>query len=181
MSNKVQYSFGKENPSIIEAGKRLEAQALAKFEAAANSKNPNAFLNDFYNYIGHQQVYTKEHFVELAEKIKNAQFPENLMFYKVNEKFEYCFQYECKIISIRPMAKYALITFDCNTRNHDSCRFDVKFKYGDYFKVRKDLNPHLMKVIEDMNIPNNFIDHDSKRNIWEFNFKNINFLVKPAI
>lgn len=179
MSNKVQYSFGKENPSIIEAGKRLEAQALAKFEAAANSKNPIAFLDAFYNCIGHQQVYSKEHFVELAEKIKDEQFP--IMFYKVDEKFEYRVQYECKLISIRPMAKYALVTFHCNTRNHDSGRFEMKFKYGDYFKVRKDLNPHLLKIVEDMNIPNNFIDHDSRRNIWEFNFKNINFLAKPTI
>jgi hypothetical protein len=172
--NDLSYTYSKDHPEIIKAGELSRAKEDQKFNQAKEIKHIYAIQQDFYDFIGHQKNYTKEYFIELREKHQGS----TPIFHVVDKEFPENRQYEFSILGIRPMSRYCAITIDVNIEDSFQGRYELKVKYVDYFKMKKEINAKLFAIIQDLDVPNNYIKNDSRKDIWSFDFSKINFLQK---
>ena len=56
------------------------------------------------------------------------------------------------------------------------CQFKVRIKHQSYFQMRKDVAIAFYQIIKAYHVPNNYIEHENVKNIWEFDFSKIDFL-----
>jgi hypothetical protein len=167
------FTYGKNHPSILAAGERMQAEDDKKFEAAKSAKQRFAIMQDFYDFIGYHRQYTKEIFVELKKHLKNEPF------HIISDDFTNTKIKNIRIDNIKPGAKSAI--FEIYATDKDGSfegHIQVKVKYGCFFKMQKEVNKQLFDFINENNIPNNYDASVTKQNIWEFDFSKINFLQK---
>jgi hypothetical protein len=167
------YTYSKEHPLIIAAGQKQQSENLKKFETSKNSKHLYAVVQDFFDWIGHEQLYTKDYFVELKEKLTN----ENRCFHRINERFVKSKRFMFEITSINCLKNYTDFIIDIlDSEGRFECQFKVRIKHQSYFQMRKDVAIAFYQIIKAYHVPNNYIEHENVKNIWEFDFSKIDFL-----
>ena len=170
------YTYSNQHPKIIEAGERLQKTKNDAFEASKKSKHIFAFVQAFIDRIGHEQIYSKEYFIENKEVITD-QNP----FYITSDKFPGQQKF-IRITAIRPMLKYVEITIHSTFKDNSSNFVETfKFRYDTYIKAKNALSKQLAEIIDYHGIPNNYLENESRKDIWTFDFSKINFQQKQVM
>ena len=129
--------------------------------------------NTYINAIGGQELYTKDYFVELKAKLND----ETKCFHRINERFVKSKQFVFQIDSINCLKNYTdFVIVILDTKESIICHFKVRIKHQSYFQMRKDVAIAFYQIIKEHHVPNNYIEHENVKNIWEFDFSKIDFL-----